>query len=86
MDQGEEGTEEKVSATTSFIAGQLMMFISIYYAHLHLALAPGGTPYLYGSTRRKGRVRLSPPNLGERCDFEERQSSGVYEKLHESNN
>lgn len=34
----------------------------------------------------EGRVRLSPPNLGERCDFEERQSSGVYEKLHESNN
>ncbi|XP_071723640.1 putative protein TIC 214 N-terminal part [Rutidosis leptorrhynchoides] len=29
---------ENVSATTSFITGQLMMFISIYYAPLHLAL------------------------------------------------
>nr|YP_010289707.1 Ycf1 [Hilliella yixianensis]UKP89120.1 Ycf1 [Hilliella yixianensis] len=38
MDEGEEGTEKKVSATTGFIAGQLMMFISIYYAPLHLAL------------------------------------------------
>nr|YP_010557991.1 hypothetical protein RF1 [Euphorbia echinulata]UED19101.1 hypothetical protein RF1 [Euphorbia echinulata] len=34
----EEGTETKVSATTGFITGQLMMFISIYYAPLHLAL------------------------------------------------
>nr|QFV19046.1 hypothetical chloroplast RF1 [Callianthemum alatavicum] len=34
----EEGTEKEVSATTGFIAGQLMMFISIYYAPLHLAL------------------------------------------------
>nr|YP_009763609.1 hypothetical chloroplast RF1 [Delphinium maackianum]QIS63873.1 hypothetical chloroplast RF1 [Delphinium maackianum] len=33
-----EGTEKEVSATTGFIAGQLMMFISIYYAPLHLAL------------------------------------------------
>ncbi|XP_022927956.1 uncharacterized protein LOC111434806 [Cucurbita moschata] len=31
-------TEKKVSATTGFITGQLMMFISIYYAPLHLAL------------------------------------------------
>nr|YP_009689905.1 hypothetical protein RF1 [Pentadiplandra brazzeana]QEG53929.1 hypothetical protein RF1 [Pentadiplandra brazzeana] len=38
MDEGEEGTEKKVSATTGFIAGQLIMFISIYYAPLHLAL------------------------------------------------
>nr|UKP88781.1 Ycf1 [Asperuginoides axillaris] len=38
MDEGEEGTEKKVSATTGFIAGQLMMFMSIYYAPLHLAL------------------------------------------------
>ncbi|XP_050369156.1 protein TIC 214-like [Argentina anserina] len=30
--------EWKVSATTGFITGQLMMFISIYYAPLHLAL------------------------------------------------
>uniref|UniRef100_UPI0022FD379A product\ len=34
----EEETEKKVSATTGFITGQLMMFISIYYAPLHLAL------------------------------------------------
>nr|QFQ42061.1 hypothetical chloroplast RF1 [Phyllagathis elattandra] len=38
MEEGEEGTEKKISATTGFIAGQLMMFISIYYAPLHLAL------------------------------------------------
>nr|YP_010993183.1 hypothetical chloroplast RF19 [Oxandra macrophylla]WOZ09285.1 hypothetical chloroplast RF19 [Oxandra macrophylla] len=34
----EEGTEKLVSATTGFIMGQLMMFISIYYAPLHLVL------------------------------------------------
>ncbi|TYG59502.1 hypothetical protein ES288_D08G307900v1 [Gossypium darwinii] len=34
----EEGIEKKVSATTGFIAGQLMMFMSIYYVPLHLAL------------------------------------------------
>nr|AME16612.1 Ycf1 [Ligustrum vulgare] len=34
----EEGTEKMVSAATGFIMGQLMMFISIYYAPLHLAL------------------------------------------------
>nr|YP_010622182.1 Ycf1 [Artemisia santonicum]WBF92081.1 Ycf1 [Artemisia santonicum] len=34
----EEGNEKKVSATTGFITGQLIMFISIYYAPLHLAL------------------------------------------------
>nr|YP_009757904.1 Ycf1 [Eurystyles cotyledon]QIM61314.1 Ycf1 [Eurystyles cotyledon] len=34
----EQGTEEEVSATTGFLVGQLMMFISIYYAPLHLAL------------------------------------------------
>nr|YP_009862920.1 hypothetical protein RF1 [Spathodea campanulata]YP_009862932.1 hypothetical protein RF1 [Spathodea campanulata]QKD76296.1 hypothetical protein RF1 [Spathodea campanulata]QKD76308.1 hypothetical protein RF1 [Spathodea campanulata] len=35
----EEVTEKKVSATTGFIMGQLVMFISIYYAPLHLALS-----------------------------------------------
>nr|QJF73477.1 hypothetical chloroplast RF19 [Caragana jubata] len=35
----EKRTEKKVSATTGFITGQLMMFISIYYAPLHLALS-----------------------------------------------
>ncbi|XP_039131823.1 LOW QUALITY PROTEIN: protein TIC 214-like [Dioscorea cayenensis subsp. rotundata] len=34
----EEGTEKEVSTITGFITGQLMMFISIYYAPLHLAL------------------------------------------------
>ncbi|XP_050268553.1 putative protein TIC 214 N-terminal part [Quercus robur] len=34
----EEGIEKKVSATTGFITGQLMMFISIYYVPLHPAL------------------------------------------------
>ncbi|XP_057444133.1 protein TIC 214-like [Lotus japonicus] len=34
----EEGTEKKISATTGFITGQLVMFISIYYAPLHIAL------------------------------------------------
>nr|YP_010598644.1 Ycf1 protein [Koenigia nummulariifolia]YP_010598656.1 Ycf1 protein [Koenigia nummulariifolia]WAL02679.1 Ycf1 protein [Koenigia nummulariifolia]WAL02691.1 Ycf1 protein [Koenigia nummulariifolia] len=34
----EEGAEKKVAATTGFIMGQLMMFISIYYTPLHLAL------------------------------------------------
>ena len=52
MEEGEEGTEKKVSATTGFITGQLMMFISIYYAPLHLALGKPHTitvlalPYL----------------------------------------
>nr|YP_010587263.1 hypothetical chloroplast RF19 [Corethrodendron multijugum]UZZ46227.1 hypothetical chloroplast RF19 [Corethrodendron multijugum] len=35
----EKGTEKKIAATTGFITGQLMMFISIYYAPLHLALS-----------------------------------------------
>nr|DBA09749.1 TPA_asm: Ycf1 protein [Corydalis solida]DBA09750.1 TPA_asm: Ycf1 protein [Corydalis solida] len=34
----EEGSEKDVSATTGFLMGQLIMFISIYYAPLHLAL------------------------------------------------
>nr|YP_009581585.1 hypothetical chloroplast RF19 [Oxygraphis glacialis]QBK49650.1 hypothetical chloroplast RF19 [Oxygraphis glacialis] len=34
----EEGAEKEISATTGFIAGQLVMFISIYYAPLYLAL------------------------------------------------
>nr|YP_009771881.1 hypothetical chloroplast RF19 [Baphia racemosa]QIT02666.1 hypothetical chloroplast RF19 [Baphia racemosa] len=49
----EERTEKKVSATTGFLTGQLMMFISIYYAPLHLALGRPHTitvitlPYLF---------------------------------------
>nr|YP_010730590.1 Ycf1 protein [Wolffia arrhiza]YP_010730603.1 Ycf1 protein [Wolffia arrhiza]WEG23879.1 Ycf1 protein [Wolffia arrhiza]WEG23892.1 Ycf1 protein [Wolffia arrhiza] len=48
----EEGTENQISATTGFIMGQLMIFISIYYAPLHLALGKPHTmtvlvlPYL----------------------------------------
>nr|YP_009389721.1 ycf1 protein [Silene wilfordii]YP_009389733.1 ycf1 protein [Silene wilfordii]ANG08150.1 ycf1 protein [Silene wilfordii]ANG08162.1 ycf1 protein [Silene wilfordii] len=38
MEEGEEGIEKKVAATTGFIMGQLMLFISIYYTPLHLAL------------------------------------------------
>nr|YP_009563045.1 hypothetical chloroplast RF1 [Huodendron biaristatum]YP_010034056.1 hypothetical chloroplast RF19 [Huodendron tibeticum]QAV58570.1 hypothetical chloroplast RF1 [Huodendron biaristatum]QOW83431.1 hypothetical chloroplast RF19 [Huodendron tibeticum] len=38
MEEEEEGTEKQVSTITGFIMGQLMMFISIYYAPLHLAL------------------------------------------------
>nr|QVX28442.1 hypothetical chloroplast RF1 [Tabaroa caatingicola] len=38
----EGGTKKKVSATIGFVTGQLIMFISIYYAPLHLAL---GRPY-----------------------------------------
>nr|QJA26596.1 hypothetical chloroplast RF1 [Trigonella foenum-graecum] len=34
----EKDTETKIAATTGFITGQLMMFISIYYAPFHLAL------------------------------------------------
>nr|YP_010175630.1 hypothetical chloroplast RF19 [Pterospermum menglunense]QSL98890.1 hypothetical chloroplast RF19 [Pterospermum menglunense] len=38
MEDEKEGPDNKVSSTTGFIAGQFMMFISIYYAPLHLAL------------------------------------------------
>nr|WHS26050.1 Ycf1 protein [Euphorbia nutans] len=53
IEEGEEGTEKKLAATTGFITGQLMMFISIYYAPLHLALGRPHTitvlalPYLF---------------------------------------
>nr|YP_009522740.1 ycf1 [Vicia sepium]AXQ37221.1 ycf1 [Vicia sepium] len=33
-----DSSETKISATTGFITGQLLMFISIYYAPFHLAL------------------------------------------------
>ncbi|TYI83054.1 hypothetical protein E1A91_D05G264500v1, partial [Gossypium mustelinum] len=51
-EEGEEGIEKGVLATIGFIAGQLMMFISIYYVPLHLALGKPHTitvlalPYL----------------------------------------
>nr|UGN11175.1 putative chloroplast RF19 [Sclerolaena napiformis] len=38
MEEGEEGTAKRVAATTGFIMGQLIMFISIYYTPLYLAL------------------------------------------------
>ena len=49
----EEGPETEIAATTGFITGQLMMFISIYYAPFHLALSRPHTvtaltvPYLF---------------------------------------
>nr|YP_009558172.1 photosystem I assembly protein Ycf1 [Lonicera nervosa]AZZ06058.1 photosystem I assembly protein Ycf1 [Lonicera nervosa] len=49
----EEAREKKISATTGFLVGQLIMFISIYYAPLHLALGRPHTitvlvcPYLW---------------------------------------
>nr|YP_010006502.1 Ycf1 [Mitostemma brevifilis]YP_010006515.1 Ycf1 [Mitostemma brevifilis]QNR05177.1 Ycf1 [Mitostemma brevifilis]QNR05190.1 Ycf1 [Mitostemma brevifilis] len=44
LEEGEEeGTEKKVSATTGFIMGQLVIFISTYYAPLHLALGRSHT-------------------------------------------
>nr|YP_010882384.1 hypothetical chloroplast RF1 [Lonicera tatarinowii]WID87383.1 hypothetical chloroplast RF1 [Lonicera tatarinowii] len=49
----EEAREKKISATTGFLMGQLIMFVSIYYAPLHLALGRPHTitvlvcPYLW---------------------------------------
>nr|YP_009131017.1 photosystem I assembly protein Ycf1 [Lonicera japonica]AHN53033.1 photosystem I assembly protein Ycf1 [Lonicera japonica] len=49
----EEAREKKISATTGFLMGQLIMFISIYYVPLHLALGRPHTitvlvcPYLW---------------------------------------
>nr|YP_009642734.1 hypothetical chloroplast RF1 [Medicago biflora]QCO74221.1 hypothetical chloroplast RF1 [Medicago biflora] len=49
----DEGNETEIAATTGFITGQLMMFISIYYAPFHLALIRPHTitvltlPYLF---------------------------------------
>nr|QPF16912.1 Ycf1 protein [Onobrychis viciifolia] len=49
----EKGAEKQIAATTGFITGQTMMFISIYYVPLHLALSRPHTiialtlPYLY---------------------------------------
>nr|YP_010156352.1 Ycf1 [Pternopetalum davidii]QQY86440.1 Ycf1 [Pternopetalum davidii] len=77
----EEGTEKKVSATTGFITGQLMMFISIYYAPLHLALGRPHTitvlalPYLlfhffWNNHKNYGSTtRNSMRNLSIQCVF-----------------
>ncbi|KAK5771219.1 hypothetical protein PVK06_047405 [Gossypium arboreum] len=46
MKEGKEGTEKRVLAATGFIAGQLMMFISIYYVPMHLALGKIPSPIL----------------------------------------
>nr|AIK20874.1 hypothetical chloroplast RF19 [Lathyrus japonicus] len=49
----EKGSETEIAATTGFITGRLMMFISIYYGPLHLALNRPHTltfltlPYLF---------------------------------------
>ena len=84
MEEGEEGTEKKVSATTGFIAGQFVMFISIYYAPLHLALSRPHTitvlalPYLlfhFFWNNQKGffdygrTTRNSMRNLSIQCVF-----------------
>nr|QNM40156.1 Ycf1 [Passiflora contracta]QNM40168.1 Ycf1 [Passiflora contracta] len=42
-EENEEGTEKRVSATTGFLMGQLVVFISTYYAPLHLALGRSHT-------------------------------------------
>nr|YP_009270179.1 hypothetical chloroplast RF19 [Neottia ovata]ANT73097.1 hypothetical chloroplast RF19 [Neottia ovata] len=77
----EEGTEKEVSATTGFLAGQLMMFISIYYAPLHLALGRPHTitvlvlPYLlfhffWNNHKNSGSTtRNSMRNLSIQCVF-----------------
>nr|AHI87586.1 hypothetical chloroplast RF1 [Chionographis japonica] len=80
----EEGTEKEVSATTGFITGQLMMFISIYYAPLHLALGRPHTitvlvlPYLlfhfFWNNHKNlfdygSTTRNSMRNLGIQCVF-----------------
>nr|YP_009740230.1 Ycf1 [Youngia japonica]QIC54954.1 Ycf1 [Youngia japonica] len=84
MEEGEEGTEKKVSATTGFITGQLIMFISIYYAPLHLALGRPHTitvlalPYLlfhfFSNTHKHffdygSTNRNSMRNLSIQCVF-----------------
>nr|QXP11742.1 hypothetical chloroplast RF19 [Ottelia balansae]QXP13182.1 hypothetical chloroplast RF19 [Ottelia balansae]QXP14030.1 hypothetical chloroplast RF19 [Ottelia balansae] len=80
----EEGTEKEISATTGFITGQLMMFISIYYAPLHLALGRPHTitvlvlPYLlfhfFWNNHRNfldygSTTRNSMRNLSIQCIF-----------------
>lgn len=84
MEEGEEETEKKVSATTGFITGQLMMFISIYYPPLHLALGRPHTitvlalPYLlfqfFWNNRKPffnygSTTRNSMRNLSIQCVF-----------------
>jgi len=84
MEEGEEGAEKRVSATTGFITGQLIMFISIYYAPLHLALGRPHTitvlalPYLlfhFFSNNHKNffyygsTTRNSMRNLSIQCVF-----------------
>ncbi|KAF5793247.1 hypothetical protein HanRHA438_Chr09g0427461 [Helianthus annuus] len=83
-EEGEEGAEKKVSATTGFITGQLIMFISIYYAPLHLALGRPHTitvlalPYLlfhfFCNSKKNfldygSTIRNSMRNLSIQCVF-----------------
>uniref|UniRef100_UPI0030FF3882 hypothetical chloroplast RF1 n=1 Tax=Luronium natans TaxID=55479 RepID=UPI0030FF3882 len=80
----EEGTEKEISATTGFITGQLMMFISIYYAPLHLALGRPHTitvlvlPYLlfhfFWNNHKNffdygSTTKNAMPNLSIQCVF-----------------
>ncbi|GFZ02835.1 hypothetical protein Acr_15g0014430 [Actinidia rufa] len=66
----QEGSEKKVSATTGFIMGQLVTFISIYYVPLHLVLGRHardtlgdmqGNPSLERSQR--GKKAMSPTKV-----------------------
>nr|YP_010428441.1 hypothetical protein RF1 [Dicranostigma leptopodum]USN94353.1 hypothetical protein RF1 [Dicranostigma leptopodum] len=78
----EKGTEKEVSAITGFLMGRLMMFISIYYAPLHLALGRPHTitflvlPYLLFQFFWSNRIdyggsttRNSMRNLSIQCVF-----------------
>ncbi|KAM0049748.1 hypothetical protein Hdeb2414_s0008g00289531 [Helianthus debilis subsp. tardiflorus] len=84
MEEGGGGAEKKVSATTGFITGQLIMFVSIYYAPLHLALGKPHTitvlalPYLlfhfFCNSRKNfldygSTTRNSMRNLSIQCVF-----------------
>nr|QTI91351.1 hypothetical chloroplast RF1 [Ferocactus latispinus] len=39
LEEGEKEIEKEVSAATGFLVGQLLMFVSVYYTPLHLALS-----------------------------------------------
>ncbi|KAH1098072.1 hypothetical protein J1N35_014993 [Gossypium stocksii] len=63
MEEGEEGTKKRVSATIGFIAGQLMMFKSIYYVPLHLALGRIPSPIL--AKKLKGNFEMEEVGKSE---------------------
>nr|YP_009632662.1 Ycf1 [Hoya pottsii]QBX88111.1 Ycf1 [Hoya pottsii] len=66
----EEGTKKKVSATTGFIMGQLVVFISIYYAPLHLALCRPHTITVLGLTYLLFPLFLKMKNNNHFFDYE----------------